>query len=179
MCQLSRRHHGVTKGWLSMTSALDRLTWWPVDQTCSAKADAATSPFWSACRCSLWLCFRVLPDCPTYTLGHSEQGIWYTTPLRWSMGTGSLGWTSWCLRVLCGRKGTLMSSGPRILLTVSDRPLMYGRVRLVLRSLGHLSLVLAGYCCVSASGEPHWVAILLQSIHNSLLLCHTYHTVEQ
>ena len=31
MCQYSRRHHVVTKGWLSMTSALDRSTWWPVD----------------------------------------------------------------------------------------------------------------------------------------------------
>ena len=25
--------------------------------------------------------------------------------------------------------------------------------------------------------EPQWVAILLQSIHDSLLLCHTYHSV--
>ena len=126
MCQFSRRHRVVTKGLLSMTLALDRLTWWPVDHTCTAKADAAISPFWSARWCSLRWCFRVLPDCPMYTLGHSEQGIWYTMSLRWSMSTGSLGWTSWCLRVLCGRKATLMSRGPRILLTVSDRPLMYG-----------------------------------------------------
>ena len=74
MCQLPRRHLVVTKGWLSMTCALDRFTWWPVDHTCSAKADAATSPFWSAHWYSLRRCFRVLPDCPTYTLGHSEQG---------------------------------------------------------------------------------------------------------
>ena len=44
------------------------------------------------------------------TLGHFEQGIWYTTPVHWSKGAGSLEWTSWRLRVLCGRKATLMSS---------------------------------------------------------------------
>ena len=88
---------------------------------CSARADAATSPFRSAHQCSVRWCFRVWPDCSTYTLGHSEQGIWYTTPVRWSMGTGSLGQTSWCLRVLCGRKATFMSRGPRILLIVSNR----------------------------------------------------------
>ena len=43
-------------------------------------------------------------------LGAFEQGIWYTTAVRWSTGTGSLEWTSWRLRVLCGRKATLMSS---------------------------------------------------------------------
>ena len=124
MCQLSRRHHVVNEGWVLITSALDRSTWWPKDHMCSATADVPTSPFQSVCRCSVRWCFTVWPDCPTYTLGHSEQGIWYTTPVRWSMGTGSLGRTSWCLRVLCGRKATLMSRGPRILQIVSDRPPM-------------------------------------------------------
>ena len=124
MCLLSRRHLVATKGLLSMTSALYRFTWWPLDHTCSAKVDAATSTFWSAHRYSLRQCFRVLPVCPTYTLDHSEQGIWYTMPVHWSMGTGSLGWTSWCLRVLWGRKAALMSRGPRVLLIVSDRLLM-------------------------------------------------------
>ena len=46
MCQLSRRHCVVTQGLVSTGSALDRSVWWPVDHVCSAKADAATSPFW-------------------------------------------------------------------------------------------------------------------------------------
>ena len=81
----------VTEEWVSITSALDRFTRWPEDHMCLARADAATSPFRSARRCAVRRCFKVRPDCPTYTLGHSEQGIWYTTPVCWSMGTGSLG----------------------------------------------------------------------------------------
>ena len=38
----------ITDGWLSITSALDRSTRWPEDHMCSARADAATSPFRSA-----------------------------------------------------------------------------------------------------------------------------------
>jgi len=102
MCQLSRRHRVVTKGWASTTSAFDRSIRWPVDQVCSANADAATSPFWIARRCSDNRCFRVLPDWTVYTLGQPEQGIWYTTPVRWSLSTYSLGRTlmgSHCLSV--------------------------------------------------------------------------------
>ena len=40
----------------------------------------------------------------TVHIGVFEQGVWYTTPVRSFMGTGSLGWTSWCLRVVCGQK---------------------------------------------------------------------------
>ena len=40
MCQLSRRHHVLTKGLVSTTSALDRSTWWPVDHVSSPS-------FWS------------------------------------------------------------------------------------------------------------------------------------
>ena len=36
----------VAQGLVSTSSALDRSEWWPVDHVCSAKADAATSPFW-------------------------------------------------------------------------------------------------------------------------------------
>ena len=46
----------------------------------------------------------VLPDCTTVPdLGDSEQGIWYTTPVHWSMGqvhTQSLWWTSWRLQTV-------------------------------------------------------------------------------
>ena len=70
-----------------------------------------------------------------------------------------------------------MSSGPRILLTVSDRPLMYGNVRVVLGGLRSSSAGLGRLLL------HEWnligVAILLQSNHNSLLLCHTYHTISQ
>ena len=95
MYQLSRRHRVVTKGWASTTSAFDRSIRWPVDHVCSAKADAAISPFWIARRCSDNRCFRVLPDWPMYTLGQPEQGMWYTTPARWSLGC-------WC-RVQSGQ----------------------------------------------------------------------------
>ena len=36
----------AAQGLVSTSLALDRSVWWPVDQVCSAKADAATSPFW-------------------------------------------------------------------------------------------------------------------------------------
>ena len=52
MCQLSNRHHVVVCRWWSMTSALVRSSGWPVSQVCSARADAATSPFFRAHWCS-------------------------------------------------------------------------------------------------------------------------------
>ena len=51
--------------------------------------------------------------------GTSRQGIWYTTPACWSLGTWSFEWTSWWRRVQSGRKATLMSSSLRTLLTAS------------------------------------------------------------
>ena len=36
----------VAESLVSTSSALGRSVWWPVDLVCSAKADAATSPFW-------------------------------------------------------------------------------------------------------------------------------------
>ena len=52
-----------------------------MDHTSSAKVNATPSPslFWSSRQCSQKQCLRVLPLCPTYTLEHSEQGIWHTT----------------------------------------------------------------------------------------------------
>ena len=42
---------------------------------------------WSARQSSLRQCLRVLPECPTCTLGYSEQGIWYTPHLgSWVLG---------------------------------------------------------------------------------------------
>ena len=52
MCQLSRRHLVVACGWQSSTVDLVRSMPWPVDNVCSAIAEAATSPFLRARRCS-------------------------------------------------------------------------------------------------------------------------------
>ena len=45
MCQLSNRHRVMVCRWWSMTSDLVRSTGWAVSKVCSARADAATSPF--------------------------------------------------------------------------------------------------------------------------------------
>ena len=49
---------------------------------CSARADAATSPFFRARLCSASRCLRLRPVCPMYTLEHPSQGTLYTTPFR-------------------------------------------------------------------------------------------------
>ena len=77
--------------WWSSTSDWLRSTACPVLNTCSAKADVWTSPFFSARRCSLTCCLRLLPVWSMYTLEHSTQEMEYTTPLRSSIGTGSFG----------------------------------------------------------------------------------------
>ena len=64
----------VTEGWVSITSALDGSTSWPVDHMCLARADVATSPFRSARWCLVRRCFRVQPDCPTYNLDTQNRG---------------------------------------------------------------------------------------------------------
>ena len=131
-----------------MTSALDRFTWWPVDHTCSAKANAATSPFWSARWCSLRRGFRVLPDCPTYTLGHSVprlciapwvQGPWDGLVSVWEFFEDRK--PLWCLEV-----------GGFFWLSQIDRWCRGGSDW----SFGPLQLVWAGYCNVTASG---WTSV--------------------
>ena len=103
--------HVVVCWWWSSTSDWLRSTECPVLNTCSAKADVWMSPFFSAWRCSLTRCFRLLPVWPMYTLEHSTQGMVYTTPLRSSIGTGSFGRTSIWRRVRSGQNTTLTPRG--------------------------------------------------------------------
>ena len=96
MCQLSSMHWVVVCWCWSSTTNLLRSTAWPVSSTCSARADAWTSPFFKACRCSLTHCFRHFPVWPMYTfeapltretLKHLKQ-LWplvVCTKLRWIM----------------------------------------------------------------------------------------------
>ena len=111
MYQLSSMERVVVCWWWSSTSDWLRSTECPVSNTCSAKADVWMSPFFSARRCSLTRCFRLLPVWPMYTLEHSTQGMEYTTPLRSSIGTGSFGRTSIWRRVRSGRNNTLTPRG--------------------------------------------------------------------
>ena len=55
-----------------------------MSKVCSARADAATSPFFRAHWCSASWCLRVGPACPMYTLGQPLQSKEYTTPFCWS-----------------------------------------------------------------------------------------------
>ena len=50
---------------------------------------------------------RDLEVCPTYTAGQVVHGMEYTTSDFIEDGTGSFGWTSCCLRVMCGQNATL------------------------------------------------------------------------
>ena len=103
MCQDSSRHLGRQLGLVSSTSAAPQSIWCCFPHACSAIADAFVSPL-TALWCSFILHVREQPDCPTYVLSQSLQGILYTTPFRWSRGTGSLGLTNiWrmCMLYAC------------------------------------------------------------------------------
>ena len=120
----------------------------------STRADV--SPF-KARQCSASQCLRVRPVCSMYTLAHLLQVMEYTTPFCWFSGTGSLGCTSMWQTMLSGQKATLMSGCVRILLTASERPLMYGRVTVVLGLLTSTSClcthVLLGLPLISVHGQ--------------------------
>ena len=111
--QLSNMQSVVVCWWWSSTSDCLRSTACPVLNTCSAKVDAWTSPFFSARQCSLTHCLRLLPVWPMYMLKHSTQGMQYTTPLRSLTGTGSFRRTSIWRRVRRGRNTTLNPRGVR------------------------------------------------------------------
>ena len=113
MYQLSNMQHVVVCWWWASSSDRLRSTACPVLNTCSAKADVWTSPFFSAQRCSLTHCLMLLPVWLMYTLEHSTQGMEYTTPLRSSTGTGSFGSTSIWRRVCRGRNTTMMQRWAR------------------------------------------------------------------
>ena len=49
-------------------------------------------------------------------------------PFLWCAGTGSLGCTSSCLRILMGRKITWIARVPKTLQMDSDSPVMYRKV---------------------------------------------------
>ena len=80
MYQLSNMQRVVVCWWWSSTSDWLRFTACQVLSTCSAKVAVWTSPFFSAWRCSLTHCLRLLPVWPMYTIEHSTQGKEYTTP---------------------------------------------------------------------------------------------------
>ena len=63
----------------------------------------------------------LLPVFLMYVRGHSAQGMLQMTPFLLDTGTGSLGWTNSCFRVLKERNDTWMTSGLRIHLIDSDR----------------------------------------------------------
>ena len=88
MYQLSNMQHVVVCWWWSSTSDWLRYTACPVLNTCSAKANAWMSPFFSARWCSLTRCLRLLPVWPMYTFEHSTKGMEYTTPCACLQGLG-------------------------------------------------------------------------------------------
>ena len=91
MYQLSSMQCLVVCWWWSSTSDWLRSTACPVLNTCSAKAGIWTSPFFSARRCLLTCCLRLLPVWLMYTLEHFTQEMEYTTPLRSSTSPGLMG----------------------------------------------------------------------------------------
>ena len=128
MCQDSSRHLGRQLGLVSSTSAAPQSIWCCFPHTCSAIADAFVSPPLTALWCSFILHARERPDCPTYVLSQSLQGILYTTPFCGSRGTGSLGLTNIWRRVRFGLSCTRTSSFSMSLLMVSESPQTYGSV---------------------------------------------------
>ena len=102
------------------------------------------SPLRTACLCSLNLTFSVLFVSPTYTSSHSLQGISYTTPVCYSLGTLDFTFTRSCLKVLIGLKTGFTPSGAQTFSIFSLRPLMYG----VYSTFGASSS-----CCVLGGSE--------------------------
>ena len=83
----------VTYGLESITSAEDRSTQWPVDHTCSAKADAIISPFlmvYDDVRAVCGLDYVLTVQCIPYRSPNMGFGI-LSLKLRWLDGIGSLG----------------------------------------------------------------------------------------
>ena len=122
-CSLSFALYECTK-----TQAALQSIWCWCPHACSAIAEAFVSPPLTALWCSFILQARERPDCPTYVLSQSPQGILYTTPFCCSIGTGSFDLTNIWRRVRFGLSRTRTSSFSRSLLMVSDSPRMYGSV---------------------------------------------------
>ena len=138
MFQLSKSHRVVTKGWLSMTSTLDRLTWWPVNHTCSTKANAATE-FCQTVQHTPWDNPNRGSGTPCQCVDPWVQGPWDRLAGIWGCCVG--GKPLWCPEVW----GFFwLSSTDRWCRGGSDWSF---------EASGHLSLVLAGYCSACTSGR--------------------------
>ena len=90
----------------------DRSTQWFNENTCSARAEDPKSPFFRARQCSQRWRTKDLPVWPMYCrCQHPAHGTLYTSTLLWFAGTGSLGCTTSCRRVVKGWKVTWMAGG--------------------------------------------------------------------
>ena len=96
-------------------------------------------------QCSLSLDFRDLTLSPTYVASHSSHLILYTGPTRFSLLTGSLGFTNNCLCVLISLKYVGILYLPNTHLSCSENPLMYGITT-------GIFLVWFGLCCLMTPG---------------------------
>ena len=103
--------------WLSLMFQLSNMQrvlacwWWSSTCMSSLEHMPCQGGFFSACRCLLTRCLRLLPVGPMYTLEHSTQGMVHTTPLCSLTGTGSFRRTSIWWRVHRGRNTTLTPRG--------------------------------------------------------------------
>ena len=123
---------------------------------CSARAEVATSSFIRAHRCSASRCLGCIQSKQCTSWGnhrmvHSTQHLsaLLRVPSPWGTqacaeGCSADGTQSGCLRV----QGSVM--------TASERPLMYGKVRVVLGLWSSLSFLLLGHehLCTKLEGYP-------------------------
>ena len=90
----------------------DRSTQWFNENTCSTRAEDPKSPFFRARQCSQRWRSKDLPVWPLYCrCQHPVHGTLYTSTLLWLAGTGSLGCTTSCHRVVKGWKVSQRSTG--------------------------------------------------------------------
>ena len=139
----SSKHRWQVSGSCAKMDACWKSIWWFSFHTCSATADTSVFACLTAALCSFKRVSRDLEVCPTYTAGQVVHGMEYTTPDFIEDGTGSFGWTSCCLRVMCGRNITLTPTSNNTRWIASDRPLTYGittRFLVCESSVGHEEL---------------------------------------
>ena len=109
----------------SRTSVPSQIIWCCCSRACFARAEACVSTFNTALLCSFTVHTRERPDCPTCVFVQFLQEILYTTPFRLSSVTGSFSLTKSWQKIWFGLNVTQISSFPRTLLMVFDRPWMY------------------------------------------------------
>ena len=87
ICHPSMTQRWNVSKWLSITSTPFQSIRCPVLMVCSANAKAFPLPVLRAYLCSLTLSLTVLPVCPTYDAGQTEQETRHSLPILGDMTT--------------------------------------------------------------------------------------------